>query len=259
MFKTPNIELEKRIINLISSKFMYEMQIYKELNLENEIKFQGLKVILDRMVERKEVAYLDNNSNNKEVIKLLFGINLLEIIKRVYIGTPSSWQFYNNLINHVENIGKTEKYKEMISNIVDIFRAFEVSAHVQNAFITNDDRIRKDLKESGKVKRITNEIVETRKEQAQIDIQNFFHEEISVRLLIDDIKVKKENEEFLNINGDLIPIDKLVKFMRLMHFSPIMYWFCFGQKANIDNYVFPLVNMMKELFVDIIKDAQIKV
>ena len=257
--KQPEPPIEDEIKNILDCKFLYANQIFNQLMSKfRVISNPGLNKALDRMVNKKEIAYLDNNKINYDHL-ILLGLSPVDSVQRFYLQTPLSSDFYKKLVNHVNNIGKEEKFKQRISDIVDIFRALEVSAHLQNAFITNDNIIKKDLKESKKLKRITQEVIETKKANAQIDIQNFFHKEINVRLLIDHIKIKKGDKEFLLINNYHVPLEDLVKFMRSMKFNQTMYWFVFGHQKNIDDYVFPLVDMMKELFVDILKESQIKV
>jgi len=224
-----------------------------------DISYTGVTKQLDKMVNRKEIAFLPNNAANREYIKLLLKKPVNDMIDKYYIYTPLSYDFYKKLNDVVIKLDK-KKYESKISDIVDIFRVFELGSYLQHIYMINSNIIKKDLKKGGKIKgNITKEIIELKKEQAQADIQNFFHEEISVRLLIDHIKIKEGDKEFLLINDYHVPLDRLVKFMRLMHFNEIMYWFVFGHKVNLENYVFPLVDMMKEFFVEINNDSQIKV
>lgn len=259
--KQPEISKEERIKNYLNSKFSYAQQIFDELNLKNEIKFRSLKKdVLDKMVDRKEIAFLDNNKTNRESL-ILLGLDTTKLIKRYFIATPLSSEFYKKLISHAENIGKRKKYEPKISDIADIFRAFEISCHIQAVYITDKEIIKKDLKEAGKIKRITKEVIENKIQQAKVDVENFYHIKVQVKLDIEDVKIdyKDESNRYIKINDEWVPTYKLIKFIGLMKMSPLMYWIAYENQDNLREHIYPLVNSMKELFIEIVKDSQLKV
>ena len=234
-------------------------EIRKELLLKKiDISVQGLGKHLAKMVSQKEAAFLDNTANNKELIKKIFCKNPNKKVKGNYIHTPLSAKLFKRLHSFIKPYQNQERYQKLIEKITDTYKALELVAYYGHYSLTNFKVVKEALrKKMDKGQVITGVTVQRHIEANKANIESYTENIPKLRIIFNEIVVG--NVKYCVIGDELVPIQKFVHFLGLLEMTPYMSAVAYGMEQNRKEHTAPIIEAMKELFVMIVTDSQVRV
>lgn len=270
----------EEIINIVKNKgFLSAKEILN--NLDKRITLPGLMKRLKNMIKTNEIGYLDiskrpkkNSKIPKKVIKQ--NLDLLSIktdgrIRKYYYHFPLTARFNRRLNDFLKEKINEKKYQKMVWEITREFGGMELFSISKEKLLTRPDIIKKNLrvaycedypKEKIKGLRIVEDDIEACKNILNLILKTEGELRIDLRN-IDFIKVK--NKLYFFVNDELIPKEKIVKFLKIIEFPPIMSFLLSDlikqsivPPEMIDS-MYRIIDRIQNLFIEVIKDSQVKI
>lgn len=234
-------------------------EIRKELRTRNiNISFQGIDKHLKKMLERKEVAFLGNTRNNKELITEIYGKVQYKKIKGYYVHTPLAARLHQRLCSFVQRFQEQERYQKQINLITDTCRALEIAEQHQKHQYTSHKLIREALKErDGNKHRLTKEFVVGQITANKENVQKYAEKVPKLRINFSGVQIN--GKPYCYIGDELVPLQKLLNFIGLLEMTPYMKFLAVRDEQNRKEHTARIIEAMQELFVMIVRDSQVKV
>jgi len=222
------------------------------------ISFQGLDKHLKEMFDEKEVAFLDNSLNNKELITKIFCKIPNKKVKGYYIFTLLSAKLFKRLHSFIKPYQNQERSQKQIEMITDTYRALELAVYCEHYSLTNFKVVKEALrKKMDKGQVITGVTVQRHIEANKANIESYTENIPKLRIIFNEIVVG--NVKYCVIGDELVPIQKFVHFLGLLEMTPYMSAVAYGMEQNRKEHTAPIIEAMKELFVMIVTDSQVRV
>ena len=236
-------------------------QIRKKLLSQNpqiKISLQGIEKHLDKMEEMYEVAYFDSTKRNIEFIKEVYPQTKMNSkIKKYYIGIPLSSKLFKRIKNVTKRFDNQEKYDKIINEIMRTYRGLEIIAPHQKNELTNEDAVKRSLRENRKgKKRVTDNLTQKKIQNAKIDVESFNKKIVKLKIPIETLTIN--DKKYFMVNDELIPLEKLIYFLNILEMTDYMKWIAYNIEKNRVDHTHPLLTQMKNLFIEIASDSQFK-
>ena len=255
------------VFNVINKdKFFTLTEIRKELlklHPPVDMSLQGIKKNLHLIEINHQVIYLEVKKNAKKFTKKLFPRKYGKRFNKYYLATPKAGKLFRVLYKKVENLNNNEKYLPLIEDVIDHYKNLEVGSMFIRKKFADEKLIHSVIKENkkhkGKTRVFKKEILGT-KGMMDSYLKNKKFKEVKFKIQVNEISVN--DKKYFLVNDELIPISKLEKFMGLLNLDDYMKWVAYtgiAGKMNKKQAVIPALKAMKDLFVEIVKDSQIKI
>ena len=250
------------IINVLSNGGVWNInEIRKKLSSNSpkiNISLQGIDKHLSKMIGQYEVAYFDNSKRNIEFIKEVYPQTKMNSkIKKYYIGISLSSKLFKRIKNVTKRFDNQEKYDKIINEIMKTYRGLEIVAPYQKNELTNEDAVKRSLRENRKgKKRVTDNLTQKKIQNAKIDVESFNKKIIKLKIPIETLTIN--DKKYFMVNDELIPLEKLIYFLNILEMTDYMKWIAYNIEKNRVDHTHPLLTQMKNLFIEIASDSQFK-
>jgi len=254
--------------------------------LDKKITLPGLMKRLKQMIRNNEISYLDLSKRLPNSLRIpkrmireqmdIFGVNHDGRIKKYYYHLPLTAKFNKKLNDLIKGQENKEKYIRIVWEITREYGVLELYSISKEKLLSRPDIIRKALrkgyieissKEKIKGLRITKYEIEAIQRRLELFLEGGRTGQLVINVKnINFIRVRDKSYFF--VNDELIPKEKLTKFlMKTIEFPPYTAFLISDMVRNAEAIVPPeiidsinrVVDSTQNLFIEIIKDSQIKV
>lgn len=227
-----------------------------------EMSLQGIKKNLRLMEINHQVIYLVFNKNTKKFSQKVFHRKFNKNFNKYYLATPKTWELFEVLHEKITKLNNKKKYLQMIEDVLDHYTNIEIGASIIKKSFADEKLIHSVIKEKKKGKKVLQKEIDFLRDNiGEYLTKNKKFKEVKLKLPIKKIDVN--GIKYFLVNDELIPVEKYIKFMKLLDFDIYMKWIAYSENPpeadNRKHAVIPAIKAMNDLFIEIVKDSQIKV
>jgi len=249
--------------------------------LDNRITLPGLKKRLHLLIEENEISYFRWDKKLKKKYRLSRKefkemAGFLQIrpdgrIKKYYAYLPLTSQFNKRLDKVLDKSGKKGNYRKKIYEILKDFKGLEQDSRFKTWRMSNLEKFKTSLKESyikttgRKSLRIDKNFLKMTKRGMEIILEGI--NKVDPEIRINEIRfIRIKGKDYFLAGEEFIPKMKLLNFLNLIEFPPfVKLSFSDLMPKDIEpeeeliTLTDKIVKNMRDLFLMIVRDSQVKV
>lgn len=238
--------------------FLTLTEIQKELlnqKIPIEITIQGIKKNLGKMVSQNEAVYTIFKKEVKKIIKPMIERKLSKKRNNYYFATPKSGKLFRIISEKIENFGK-DKYIPLIEQIIDQYQGLEIASGLLKRNCSREEVVRAALREENNKKNISKKTISLLQSRLEPYFKDKQFPEIKFKMPVKEILFNRD--KYFLINDELVPVFKLRKFIDILDMDGYMRLLAYSVVLNKEG-TSQMIQAMTDLFIEIVKDSQIKV
>jgi len=245
------------ILRVIKKGEIYSLsKIRKELEEGNPpiaISIQGIKKHIDVMLRKKEIASIIIEKGAKKMNKDYFDTKVDKKINCYYIATPKSERLLRKLSKKINSFDNPEEYDLIMENIIYGYQIIEISAIYLKKITTSEKYAKEVLNRNAE----NHDLEKIEKFADEYFLNKIKYDEIKLRVPTKNIIIK--SKKYFFVNDELIPVSKLLDFINILEMDGFMKWLAYKEERNRKDFTHPLIKLVKELFIKMVSDSQVKI